>query len=79
LVHRAYRAAGIDSQRAAGAMTHALRHTFATRLVENGASAVELMDLLGHGSLQTSQRYLSTRPENLRAAARSNPVYASLG
>lgn len=78
LVHRAYRAAGIDSERAVGSMTHALRHSFATRLVENGASAMELMDLLGHESLQTSQRYLSTRPENLRAATRSNPVYARL-
>lgn len=78
LVQRAYRAAGINSQRPPGALVHALRHTFATSLLENGASAVEVMGLLGHASLQTTQRYLATRPDQLRAAVRSNPVYGQL-
>ncbi len=78
LVQRAYRAAGINSQRPPGTLVHALRHTFATSLLENGASAVEVMGLLGHASLQTTQRYLATRPDQLRAAVRSNPIYAQL-
>ncbi len=38
-------------------MIHALRHTLATRLIENGVSAVELMGLLGHASLSSTQIY----------------------
>ena len=39
LVERSYRAAGLGNRVPAGAMVHALRHTFATRLAEDGASA----------------------------------------
>ncbi len=78
LVRRAYKAAGVNSARQKGALIHALRHTFATRLVENGASAVEVMELLGHASLQTTQRYLTTRPDHLRAAIAANPVYGQI-
>lgn len=78
LVERAYRAAGINSHRPPGALVHALRHTFATALIENGATAIEVMGLLGHASLQTTQRYLATRPDQLRDAVRSNPVYSRL-
>ncbi len=78
LVRRAYRAAGINSRRAPGALVHALRHTFATSLVENGTNPVEIMALLGHASLQTTQRYLATRPEHLRDSVRSNPTYARM-
>jgi site-specific recombinase XerD len=38
-----------------GARWHALRHTFATRLAEDGATASEIQRLLGHASLNTSQ------------------------
>jgi integrase/recombinase XerC len=34
---------------------HALRDTFATRLAEDGATASEIMTLLGFASLATSQ------------------------
>lgn len=78
IVRRAYKAAGINSQREKGALIHALRHTFATRLVENGASLVEVMELLGHSSLQTTQRYLKTRPDHLRSAIAANPAYVNL-
>ncbi|MGB7980342.1 MAG: FAD-dependent oxidoreductase, partial [Candidatus Nanopelagicales bacterium] len=57
IVTRAYRAAGINSHRPEGALVHALRHTFATTLIENGATAIEVMGLLGHASLSTTQRY----------------------
>lgn len=78
LVKRAYRAAGINSRRPPGALVHALRHTFATSLIENGASVVEVQQLLGHASLATTQAYLTTRPEHLRSAVAGNPVYSQL-
>jgi len=55
LVERGYRAAGVDL--APGAHVHALRHTFATEKVNYGASTPEVRDLLGHESLETTQRY----------------------
>lgn len=47
---------------------HKLRHTFATMLVEHGASLDEVRDLLGHESIATTQVYVNTTPERLRAA-----------
>ncbi|MGV1004967.1 MAG: tyrosine-type recombinase/integrase [Candidatus Nanopelagicales bacterium] len=78
LTQRAFRQAAINANRPSGALVHALRHTFATTLLENGASAVEVMGLLGHASLATTQRYLATRPEYLRSAVAANPVYRQL-
>jgi integrase/recombinase XerD len=75
---RAFRAAGIEKQRKPGALIHALRHSFATSLVENGVSARELMDLLGHESMATTQRYVSTRPDLLRYAVAANPALNDL-
>lgn len=78
IVQRAYRAAGINSHRPPGALVHALRHTFATTLLENGATAIEVMGLLGHASLSTTQRYLATRPDHLRTAVGALPLQAKL-
>jgi site-specific recombinase XerD len=78
LVDRLYREAGIRTSMPAGALVHALRHTFATSLARNGASGVELQRLLGHESLATTQRYIDASAREVRAAARSNEVYGTL-
>jgi integrase/recombinase XerC len=77
-VARAYREAGVGGAVPRGALVHALRHTFATRLGEDGASAVEIMRLLGHASLTTSQNYIDATAREQRAAIRSSRTHQVL-
>ena len=78
LVSRSYREAGVSGQVPTGASVHALRHTFATRLAEDGASAVEIMRLLGHASLTTSQNYIDATAREQRAAIKASRTSRAL-
>ena len=79
LVQSCYRRAGITDRVPRGAQLHALRHTFATRLAEDGANASEIMRLLGHASLTTSQNYIEVTAAQQRAAVRANRTNRALG
>ena len=47
---------------------HDLRHTFAARLATSGVPLAEIRDLLGHSTIQMTERYAHLSPENLRTA-----------
>lgn len=77
-VLRAFRHAGIDTERARGALVHGLRHTFATELANSEVDVYTLMNLLGHESMVTSQRYVTAAGNQTREAAASNRLYRLL-
>jgi site-specific recombinase XerD len=74
-VLRAFKKAGLNGQRARGALVHGLRHTYATELANSDISVYALMKLLGHESMMTSQRYVDGAGAENRAAAARNPLY----
>ena len=71
LVARSCAAAGVAAKTIS---PHSLRHTFALRALRQGGNVVAVSKLLGHASIQTTQRYVDhLATAELRAAVPALP------
>ena len=64
LVKKFGRAQGVDLT------PHALRHSLATHLLENGANLMLIKEILGHASLSTTQKYTHVTAEAMKRVYR---------
>lgn len=71
MVKKCLTAAGLDSSQYS---PHKLRHTAATLMLQNGVDVRTLQEVLGHENLNTTQIYTHVDSENLRVAAKANPL-----
>ncbi len=71
MVKQRLKKAGLDASLYS---SHKLRHTAATLMLQNGVDVRTLQEVLGHEHLNTTQIYTHVDNENLRAAARANPL-----
>ena len=64
-IKKAMRRAGLH-----GVRIHSLRHTLATRLVQNGMSIYEVKSILGHTDIKTTMRYAHLEQQQVAMKAR---------
>ncbi len=58
-----------------GRTIHSLRHTYATRRIEEGANLGQLSIYLGHGDIRTTESvYVHSKPEEMRSFIESHPM-----
>lgn len=53
-----------------GCRVHTLRHTLASRLVQNGLSVYEIREILGHSDIKTTMRYAHLESRQVTSKAR---------
>jgi integrase len=64
-IRRAFKRAGV-----AGCSAHTLRHTHATRLIQNGLNIYEVKEILGHADIKTTMRYAHIEQRTVSLKAR---------
>lgn len=64
-IRKAILRAGLQNCRA-----HTLRHTHATRLIQNGMSVYEVKEILGHSNIKTTLRYAHLESRQVTSKAR---------
>ena len=71
LVKKHLAQAGLDPSQYS---THKLRHTAATLMLQNGVDVKAVQEVLGHEHLNTTEIYTHIDNEDLRVAAKANPL-----
>ncbi len=64
-IRKAFHRAGLDD-----CSIHTLRHTHATRLIQNGMSIYEVKEILGHADIKTTMRYAHLEQREVSSKAR---------
>jgi len=64
-IRRAFRRAGLSD-----CTIHTLRHTHASRLIQNGINIYEVREILGHADIKTTMRYAHLEQKNVSSRAR---------